>query len=218
MPLTAPTITPTVIIPPYEETVVKPVRLRVGAEVQRFGYALELLTSANLRVKALMAAAVRVPTSASLTVRARVFVRNLADIIDVPSITYTQSSVFASNTAATNAGMTDGSFNTGSQTGTNGAANEFVRMDFGAIKAIATVYVGCDFDNVLPGGWNKTYAENCAVEVSNDASTWTSLFNTGTFSAGIKTFSVSTSGRYIRIKADPAKQYLAVTEFYATSD
>lgn len=51
MPLTAPTITPTVIIPPYEETVVKPVRLRVGAEVQRFGYALELLTEASASTK-----------------------------------------------------------------------------------------------------------------------------------------------------------------------
>lgn len=52
MPLTAPTITPTVIIPPYAETVVRPVRLRVGAEVQRFGYALELLTEVELATHA----------------------------------------------------------------------------------------------------------------------------------------------------------------------
>jgi hypothetical protein len=195
MPLTAPTITPTVIIPPYEETVVKPVRLRVGAEVQRFGYAMELLTTASLRV------------------RAGIAITDPADI-DVAAITYSQSSVYVDNTAATNAGMTNGSFNTGTQTGTNNESPAWVRMDFGSIKPVADVIIGCDFDEVIPGDWDKTYTEASDVEISDDGSSWTLLFNTGTLSAGITTFPVTALGRYIRIQRNG---YLCVTEFYATS-
>jgi hypothetical protein len=51
MPLTGPTMTPTVVIPPFNETVTKTLRLRPMAEVTRFGYALELLTEVALTVR-----------------------------------------------------------------------------------------------------------------------------------------------------------------------
>ena len=51
MPLTGPTMTPTVVIPPFNETVAKTLRVRPMAEVTRFGYALELLTEAAVTVK-----------------------------------------------------------------------------------------------------------------------------------------------------------------------
>jgi hypothetical protein len=44
-------MTPTVVIPPFNETVTKTLRLRPMAEVTRFGYALELLTEVALTVK-----------------------------------------------------------------------------------------------------------------------------------------------------------------------
>jgi hypothetical protein len=200
MPLTGPTMTPTVVIPPFNETVAKTLRVRPMAEVTRFGYALELLTEAALTVKAKVAA---------LDPAA----------IDVAAITYSQSSVYSANTAATNAGMTDGSYNTGTETGTNGGADQYIKMDFGAIKPVANVIIGCDFDSAIAGGWDKTYTENCDVEISDDDSTWTLLFDTGTFSSGIQTYPVTSSGRYIRIlPATGAGGYVAVTEFYATSD
>jgi hypothetical protein len=191
-------LAPDYIIPPVAPTVTALRGIRVGLRVQRLDYAVTPLErEVSIGVNVGMA-----------------YGTGLA--INVAAITYSQSSVYTSNTAATNAGMTDGSFNTGSQTGTDGTSPEWVKMDLGAIYPITSVVVGCDFDEVLPGGWDKTYAENCDIEISDDDITWTPLENTGTFAAGIQTYPVSTSGRYIRI-LDNGGGFLAVTEFYATN-
>ncbi len=138
--------------------------------------------------------------------------------IDVASIVYSQSSVYVSNTAATNAGMTNGVFAETSQTATNAGSFEHVTMDLGAVYAVATVYVGSGTTS-LAGGWNKSYTEDKLLQHSVDNSTWTTFDNTGTFATeGIKTFSVSFSARYIRITpTSDSGVFLAVTEFYATS-
>jgi len=132
--------------------------------------------------------------------------------INVASITYTQSSVYSGTSAATNANMTDNSTaNTG--TATNADAPGWVRMDLGQLYVIGSVIVGTGTSSI-PGGWSYTYTENCNVQYSSDASTWTTAFNTGTFGAnGIYTFTVSFTARYIRI-ANPST-WLALTEFYA---
>ena len=136
--------------------------------------------------------------------------------IDVAAITYTQSSVWPGNAAATNAGMTNGVFAETLQTGTDGGPAPWVQMDLGAVFSVATIYVGCDFSNTLAGGWGKFYTENRSLYYSTDGSSWTFVANTGTFSTGIKTFSVSFNARYIKISV-PGNDYLAITEFYATS-
>ena len=125
--------------------------------------------------------------------------------------TYTQSSVYGTNTAATNANMTNGSFTETSQTATN-ASSEYVRMDLKSVYNVSVVVIGSDFSNTLSGGWGKGYAENKNVQYSSDGLTWTTAFNTGTFTQGIQFYPVSFSARYIQIVNNG---YIAITEFYA---
>jgi len=136
--------------------------------------------------------------------------------IDLSAITYSQVSVWSANTAATNAGMTNGIYAETLQTGTNFATLAWVQMDLGGVYTVANVYVGCDFDNTLAGGWGPDDSENMSIEYSNDAVSWTdSGATTGTFSTGIKAIAVSFSARYIRVVR--VNSYIAITEFYATS-
>lgn len=132
--------------------------------------------------------------------------------INVASITYTQSSVYGSTSAATNANMTDSS-TANTAAATNNDAPGWVRMDLGQLYVVGSVIVGTATSSI-PGGWSKTYTENCDVQYSSNGSTWTTAFNTGSFGAnGIYTFTVSFTARYIRIAN--FNTWLALTEFYA---
>ena len=136
-------------------------------------------------------------------------------IIDVSAITYTQSSVYVDNTAATNATMTNGVTAEATSTGTDLDSPSFVTMDLGAILPVATIYVGSDFANTLAGFWGPSYTENADLEYSTDGSSWTIITSPiGSFTSGLKGFSVDFFARYIRIVAN---DYIALTEFYATS-
>ncbi len=131
--------------------------------------------------------------------------------IVLSQIVYTQSSIYGTNLAATNSGMTNGIFAETKQTGTNNGS-EWVMMDLGSVKNVTSVVVGCDFSNTLEGGWGKSWTENRNVQYSSDNTNWTVAFNTGTFTQGLKTFNQSFSARYIRIFHNG---YLSITEFYA---
>lgn len=131
--------------------------------------------------------------------------------IVLSQIVYTQSSIYGTNLAATNSGMTNGIFAETKQTGTNNG-NEWIMMDLGSVKNVTSVVIGCDYNSVLEGGWGKGWTENRNVQYSSDNTNWTVAFNTGTFSQGIKTFSYSFSARYIRIVSSG---WVCVTEFYA---
>jgi hypothetical protein len=141
------------------------------------------------------------------------------EIINTNAIpaTYSQRSVYIDNTAATAPGMTNGITAETTQTGTDyhpDADGAWLQMDFGSVMSFSSVVVGCDFNNTLAGGWGKAYAEDCDIIGSNDATTWTTLGNTGTFSTALKTISTpAASYRYVRIRR--TDDYLAVTEFYA---
>jgi hypothetical protein len=136
-----------------------------------------------------------------------------------PLGTYSQSSLYSGATAASRANMTNGSF-TDTATATDaatGGASAFVKVDYGESVYITTVTIGTATGNI-PGGWSKDYTNNSLVQTSDDDSTWTTLFNTGTFATeGIFTFYgpgnfTPVSARYVRIaKADA---YVAVSEFY----
>lgn len=127
---------------------------------------------------------------------------------------YSQSSVYYTNTAATAAGMTNGTHSEISQTGTDSDEPGWVKMDFGTVQQLTKVVVGCDFDYELLGDWGPEYTENRNVQGSIDGSTWTTLFNTGTFNNPIQEYSVNAAARYVRIISGD-NYWLAVTEFYA---
>ena len=127
-------------------------------------------------------------------------------------ITYSQSSVYSTCTAATASDMQNNTAVPSLQTGTNNGAFEWVQMDLQQVYRVTSVVIGCDFYRLLPGGWSKSYAENRNVEYSTDGSNWTVLFNTGTFSEGIQDYAVDVDARYVRIVNNG---YVAITEFYA---
>ena len=138
--------------------------------------------------------------------------------IVVPAITYTQSSVYPGQTAASNAEMTDGSGDELYSTGTDDDATGFVMMDLGGKRIINNVIIGADSNNLLVGVYGASYTSNLALEYSEDGTTWFDLaVAPATWPTPIQTISgLNVAGRYIRIvKYDG---YLAVTEFYATTD
>jgi len=130
--------------------------------------------------------------------------------------TYTQSGVYPGNIAATKETMQNSNAAETLATGTTNITSgslSWVQMDFGSGQSFTKVVVGCDFTNTLSGGWGKTYTESADIITSNDGVTWAVVSNTGTFSAAIKTLTVSvTDRRYVRIRKSG---FLAVTEFYA---
>jgi hypothetical protein len=141
------------------------------------------------------------------------------------SATYSQSSLWTDNTAATETVMTNGIFAETSQTGTNSdnafADRDWVQMDFGSETAFARVIVGADFDNTLAGGWGKFYTENSSIRASNvggnDPADWTTLVaDIGEFTQGIQEYATpGASYRYVRLVGQEF-DYLAVTELYAS--
>jgi hypothetical protein len=205
-------VTPSSILPPYSETVTVLAVTRTRLVVRTVPYALVLPT-----------------TEVSLVSRTRLVY--VDPTITVSEITYSQSSVYTPyNDPADNATMTNGVYGEAARTGTKGLAifgatggaegsSSWVQMDLGGPKTVATVYVGTDLDSVMPGDWSPTYTENCDVEESLDGSTWSVLFNVGTFTTGIQSYTVSTTARFLRIVQDQSSTdgYLCVTEFYATS-
>jgi hypothetical protein len=139
--------------------------------------------------------------------------------INVAAITYTQSSVWSANTAATNAGMTNGNAAETLQTGTNtNTPFAYVQMDLGELCSVANIVIGCDFTNTLAGSWGQIYTASKPVEYSVDGTSWTLAVTTpAVFTSAINTYPVSFNARYIRIRATNTAEFLVVTEFYATS-
>jgi F5/8 type C domain len=136
--------------------------------------------------------------------------------IDLASIVYTQSSVHPGNSAATNAGMTNGVTDETEQTATDFESGPWIRMDFGDVYPVANIVVGCDLNGTLANTWGPDFAANHRLESSTDGTSWTNRVNTGTFSTATKTFAVSFDARYVRIR-NLNTAVIAITEFYATS-
>jgi hypothetical protein len=140
--------------------------------------------------------------------------------------TYSQSSLWFENEAATAEGMTNGIFAETSETGTdadNGFDNsDWIQMDFGTETAFSKIIIGADFDNTLAGGWGAFYTENCSVRASNvggnDPTDWTTIVaDTGPFTQGIQEYATpGASYRYVRLVGREF-DYLAATEFYAVT-
>ncbi len=65
---------------------------------------------------------------------------------------------------------------------------QWFQIDLGATKVISKVILR----------WQTAYGQSYQIQVSNDATTWTSIYSTTTGPGGTKTLSVTGSGRYIR--------------------
>ncbi len=66
---------------------------------------------------------------------------------------------------------------------------QWLQVDLGATKTISKVILR----------WQTAYGQSYQIQVSNDATTWTTIYSTTTGSGGTETLSVTGSGRYIRM-------------------
>lgn len=132
-------------------------------------------------------------------------------------ITYTQSSVYGSNVAANYSNMNDNNASGSSgATATASSGNTWVMADLGSNKAVNRIIIGYDYLNNLPGGWGTSYTQNLNIQTSTDASNWTTVGTTPSYSStgstnGLVTINFSAQeARYVRLQYGT---YFALTEF-----
>lgn len=160
------------------------------------------------------------PNEQVLAKRAGIWPSTPGNAVPVESITYSQSTVYSSTSAATATNMTDGLL-TGDQAATNISGFEFIKMDLGALCNVNRVVIGTASVSHPPGGFSQYYTNDCDLHYSTDNSNWTFIVNTGELQTPameaprFHTITFTTiSARYIRISRN---SYIALTEFYALS-
>lgn len=135
-------------------------------------------------------------------------------------VTYTQSSIYIDNNAATETYMNndgaDGSSNN-SETGTNNEANPWIKANLGSTKFIDYVIVGYDYLNNLAGGWGVSYTEGNELQISTDDTNWTTVAKTPTYSAtgmsnGLVRIPIKKDAQYIRMRR-VSTNWMALLEF-----
>ena len=131
-------------------------------------------------------------------------------------VTYTQSGVYSGCSAATEAGMTNGSASglPLNQTGLLNANPAWVKADLGGSKYVSHVVIGLDYLSNVPGGWGTSYPPALA-QGSSDNTTWTTIISVPTYAAskstnGHITLKVDATWSYIRMQHTT---YFAITEF-----
>ncbi|WP_275005630.1 discoidin domain-containing protein [Promicromonospora iranensis] len=77
----------------------------------------------------------------------------------------------------------------GTRWSSTAADNQWIRVDLGSVQAIDRVVLD----------WEAAYASGFRIEVSNDASTWSTLYSTTTGTGGDQNLDVDGSGRYLRL-------------------
>lgn len=134
-------------------------------------------------------------------------------------VTYTQSSVYGPNAAATYAGMNDNSAvgNNGiNQTGTKNEAAPFIKADCGSTRYVSKIVIGYDYQSNLPGSWGVSYTEGRTIQGSNDNTNWTTITTAPTYSTtgssnGLVDITVNANYRYIRLYSTSG--YICLLEF-----
>jgi hypothetical protein len=79
----------------------------------------------------------------------------------------------------------------GTRWSSTAADNQWIRVDLGSVQAIDRVVLD----------WEAAYASGFRIEVSNDASTWSTIYSTTTGTGGDQNLDVDGSGRYLRLWA-----------------
>ncbi len=95
------------------------------------------------------------------------------------------SSIQSSDMPAANA--VDG--NTGTRWSSAFSDPQWIYVDLGSICTISQVKLN----------WEAAYARSYSIQISNDATSWTSLWSTTSGAGGTVTINVSGSGRYVRM-------------------
>ncbi len=96
-------------------------------------------------------------------------------------VSSTESSAFPGSAAV------DG--NTGTRWSSAFSDPQWIYVDLGATYTITRVVLR----------WETTYGKAYQIQVSNDASTWTTIYSTTTGDGGVDDLTVSGSGRYVRM-------------------
>jgi riboflavin synthase alpha subunit len=79
--------------------------------------------------------------------------------------------------------------NTGTRWSSAFADPQWLQVDLGASATINQVVLT----------WEAAYAKSFQIQVSNDGSTWTSIYSTTTGTGGTQTLNISGTGRYVRM-------------------
>jgi hypothetical protein len=133
--------------------------------------------------------------------------------------TYTQSGVYASLIAATQANMQNGNLAETEATGTEDGYQDWIQMDFGTPTPVTHVAVSADSTSVLGGGeWGPQYLQGSRIQTSNDGTTWTDRWGFGYEpAAGLLEIPIGpVTVQYVRLYAEG--NYIAVTELYCYFD
>jgi len=72
-----------------------------------------------------------------------------------------------------------------------GSATQWIRVDLGSVRSIGHVRVS----------WDWAYATSYQVQLSNDASTWTTIYSTSSGNGGVDDIFQNASARYVRVYA-----------------
>lgn len=95
------------------------------------------------------------------------------------------SSIEGEAWAAANA--TDG--NAGTRWGSQFLDGQWIYVDLGSVRPISSVRLV----------WEDAYAKSYHIQVSNDATSWSTLVTEADSDGGVDVHSLSASGRYVRI-------------------
>ena len=135
--------------------------------------------------------------------------------------TYTQSSIYSSNKAATFAAMTNNNAFETEQTGTWTGASltpqslQWIQADLGGIKQVKTIVLGYPTTS-LAGGWNSGHLAGKDLQTSSDGVAWATLTTIPNQSSSpFYTYTASSpiNCRYIRVITKALTDYLGLTEF-----
>jgi hypothetical protein len=116
--------------------------------------------------------------------------------------------------ASNGAGLRDSAFfGAGSFANTGNYANAAITIDYGAPIAIDRVYIAPAAR--AEAGWGISYTHGNVLEVSNDASAWTTIATlSGHVDYASKPYDVAGMWRYVRVRT-PSSGSVALAEFYA---
>ncbi len=79
--------------------------------------------------------------------------------------------------------------NTGTRWSSGFSDPQWLQVDLGSARGVCKVVLN----------WEAAYGKQYQIQVSNDAQTWTSIYNQTNGAGGVETLNVSGSGRYVRM-------------------